>query len=37
MIDPVVKVVELTCSAEQAFEAFVNRATSWRPKGKHWR
>ncbi len=35
MSDPVVKEIELACSAEQAFDVFANKTTRWWPKGKH--
>jgi hypothetical protein len=35
MIEPVVKMIELSCTAEQAFEVFVVKTTDWWPKGKN--
>jgi len=35
MIDPVIKSIEVGCSAEQAFDVFVNKTTQWWPKGEH--
>ncbi len=35
MIEPVVKMVDLSCAAERAFEVFVEKTTDWWPKGRH--
>jgi len=35
MVEPVVKTVELACSAAHAFEVFVNQTSRWWPMGKH--
>ncbi len=35
MIEPVVKLVEVSCTAEHAFDVFVEKTTDWWPKDKH--
>lgn len=35
MIEPVVKVVEVSCTAARAFEVFATKTTTWWPKDKH--
>ncbi|MBX2838019.1 MAG: SRPBCC family protein [Gammaproteobacteria bacterium] len=35
MLDPIKKTIDVPCSAEDAFETFVNRVTHWWPRDKN--